>query len=74
MREIYVELSHRMLPLVDAGVIELPSVSGASISRKRGSRVCYYFCDDILSDKDQKEIIEEIGGELDGLGINWQEN
>ena len=74
MREIYAELSKSMLPLVDDGVVELPSAPGVSISRRRGSRVCYFICDSNISNEHQEELIEEIGDQLDELGINWQEN
>jgi len=63
--EIYAEIPKKLYgEMEDKGqLFELPD--GVSISRKRGSRVCYFECET----KDGKDALIDI---LDQKGINWQ--
>jgi len=74
MREIYAELSKKMLPPMDEGQINIDLPYGVAMNRRLGSRSCYFVCDENLSDKDQKELIKDVGDKLDEIGINWQES
>lgn len=62
--EIYAELDSKTLRKIEEGH-ELVLPLGAKISRKKGSRMCYFACDEFY----KQEMIEF----LDDNGISWQE-
>jgi hypothetical protein len=62
--EIYAEISSKMLKEIEDGN-DLVLPSGVTISRKKGSRVCNFECDEI-SKQDMVEF-------LDDNQISWQE-
>jgi hypothetical protein len=72
MNEIYAELSSKMLPLVENGTIDIIVPNGMSYSRKKGSRSCYFYCDEALPEEEQEALVKELTGSLDDLGINFQ--
>jgi len=74
MRAIYAELSKKTLSLMDERKISIDLPDGVVMNRRLGSRSCYFICDENLLDKDQKELIKDVGGQLDDLGVNWQES
>jgi len=72
--ELYAEITSKMMALMDEGRIELSLPTGVKFNRKNGSRVCYLNYDGELNAEEYKELLKEVGDQLDDLGINWQES
>ena len=65
--EIYAELSRKQLKSVEGGDMEFCLPEGVSLSRRRGSRACYFKC------ADETALMDLISG-LDACWITWQDN
>ena len=64
MKEIYVELTSKLKDQMDKKPFIMPS--GINMQRKKGSKSCYFECED-----DQFDGLVEL---VEGLGLAWQDN
>lgn len=66
VESIYAEITKKQLKDIEEGRMSFNLPNGVSLSRKEGSRACYFSCDDA-----DAEYLKELLGSLD---IPWQEN
>jgi hypothetical protein len=64
---IYAEITRKQLKQIENGTFNIPVPDGVSLSRKKGSRACYFE----VSGGSSKRILV---AQLDRLGINWQDD
>lgn len=65
MKAIYVELTSKLRDKLDKGE-DIPLPNGISLARKKGSKACFFECED-----DQ---LEGLIGMVESLGLVWQDN
>lgn len=65
--EVYAELTRKQLNAVESGDMEFSLPNGVKMSRRRGSRACYFQC------ADEDALVTLIDG-LEASWITWQEN
>lgn len=63
--EFYAEIDNKTLREIEEDGRDLVLPSGVRMSRKKGSRICYFECDE--------SSVQDLMGFLDDNGISWQE-
>ncbi len=64
--EIYAELSRKIMNQIENEGYNMPLPSGVTLKRKKGSRACFFECDD----SNKEDLIDF----LDSMQISWQYN
>jgi hypothetical protein len=65
--DIYAEINKKQLKQIEKGEMQFVFSAGIQLTRKKGSRACYFFCED-------KYAKGELVNFLEDANINWQEN